>query len=137
MDRGEGRFPYHRYVEEVWNQHDPSALAEYFAPDVRVHSLSPGIDPGIGLEYLMGLAKSLFDAFPDVRFVVEDVVQAGSRLAARLTLEGTHQQDFAGIPRTGKRMKIYDFAMYRIDGDKFTDVWSLVDIRGLRDQLLG
>ncbi len=130
-----GTFPYLRYVDDVWNAHHPEALADYFAPSVRVHSLTPGIEPGTGLEYLKLLAQSLFDAFPDVFFIVEDVIQQEDRLAARLTLEGTQKGEFAGIPATGKRMKVYDFAMYRIRGGKFTDVWSLVDMFGLREQL--
>jgi steroid delta-isomerase-like uncharacterized protein len=129
-------FPYGRYVEEVWNSHNPDALAAYFAPDARDHSLTPGgIDSGAGLDYLKERAQLLFNAFPDVHFIVEDVVQQDDRLAARVTLEGTHRGDFAGIPATGKRMKVYDFAMYRIAEGKFTDVWSLVDMQRLRDQL--
>ncbi len=128
-------FPYDSYIQDVWNAHDPNALEKYFSPQVRVHSLTPGIDPGTGLNYLKGLAQSLFDAFPDVHFEIEDVVQQGNRLAARLTLEGTQQGEFAGIHPAGRRMKVYDFAMYRIRDGKFTDVWSLVDMQGLRDQL--
>jgi predicted ester cyclase len=32
-------------------------------------------------------------------------------------------------------MKVYDFAMYRTVGGKITDVWSLVDMQALRDQV--
>jgi steroid delta-isomerase-like uncharacterized protein len=129
-------FPYRRYIEKVWNSHDPEALAEYFAPNARDHSLVPGeSDSGVGLEYLKERAKALLNAFPDVHFIVEDVVQQDDRLAARVTVEGTHQGEFAGIPATGKRIKVYDFAMYRISEGKFTDVWSLIDMRRLRDQL--
>jgi predicted ester cyclase len=123
MNEPEGAFPYKTYVDEVWNAHNASALAKYFTPDVRVHSLTPGIGPGVGLAYLQALAQSLFDAFPDVHFRVEGVVQQGSNLAARLTLEGTQRKDFAGIPGTGRRMKVYDFAMYRIRNGKFSDVY--------------
>ena len=130
------QFPYARYVDEVWNAHDPSALERYFSTGVRVHSLSPGIEPGIGLDYLQGLAQSLFDAFPEVFFIIEDVIQDGDRLAARLTLEGVQRGEFLGIAATDKSMKVYDFAMYRIADGKFTDVWSLVDIQGINDQLL-
>jgi len=97
--------------------------------------MTPGNVAGAGLDYLKGRAQSLFNAFPDVKFVIEAVVQQGDRLAARVTLEGTHQGEFAGIPATGKRMKVYDFAMYRIVGGKITDVWSLVDMQALRDQV--
>ena len=130
-------FPYARYNRDVWNAHNPDALAEYFTPDARVHSMTPGSVAGAGLEYLKTRARSLFTAFPDVKFVVEGVVQQDDTVAARVTLEGTQRAEFAGIPATGKRMKVYDFAMYRIAGGKITDVWSLVDIQAMRDQLQG
>jgi len=84
---------------------------------------------------LKGRAQSLLNAFPDVHFEIEDVVQQDDRLAARVTLEGTQRGEFAGIPATGKRMKVHDFAMYRIVDGKITDVWSLIDMQGLRDEL--
>jgi predicted ester cyclase len=70
-----------------------------------------------------------------VHFEIEDIVQQDDRLATRVTLKGTQRGEFAGIPVTGKRMKVYDFATYRIVSGKITDVWSLIDMQGLRDQL--
>jgi steroid delta-isomerase-like uncharacterized protein len=128
-------FPYARYTEEVWNSHNPDALAAFVAPDARVHSMTPGSVAGTGLDYLKGRAQSLLKAFPDVHFVIEDVVERDGLLAARVTLEGTQRGEFAGIPATGKRMKVYDFAMYRIEEGKITDVWSLIDMQALREQL--
>lgn len=137
MANGVHPFPYARYNQDVWNSHNPDALTEYFAPDARVHSVTPGTVSGSGLDYLKTRARSLFDAFPDVKFVIEEVVQQDDRLAARVTLAGAHRAEFAGIPATGKRMKVYDFAMYRIAEGKITDVWSLIDMQALRDQLQG
>jgi steroid delta-isomerase-like uncharacterized protein len=128
-------FSYARYTEEVWNSHNPDALAKYFAPDAIVHSMTPGSIAGTGLDYLKERARSLLNAFPDIHFVIEDVVEQGDILAARVTLEGTQRADFAGVPATGKRMKVYDFAMYRIAEGKITDVWSLIDIQAMRTQL--
>ena len=97
-------FPYARYTEDVWNSHNPDALAMYFAHDARVHSMTPGSVAGTGLNYLKGRAQSLLKAFPDIHFVIEDVVERDDCLAARVTLEGTQRGEFAGIPATGKRM---------------------------------
>ena len=130
-------FPYARYNQEVWDSHNPDALAKYVASEARVHSMTPGNVAGTGLDYLKTRAASLLKAFPDVKFVIEDFVQQGDRLAARVTLEGTHRADFAGMPATGKRMKVYDFAMYRIADGKITDIWSLIDMQAMRDQLQG
>ena len=128
-------FSYSRYTEEVWNSHNPDALDKYFAPDARVHSMTPGSIAGTGLDYLKERAQSLMNAFPDIHFVIENVVEQGDILAARVTLEGTQRADFAGVPATGKRMKVYDFATYRIVEGKITDVWSLIDMQAMRTQL--
>jgi steroid delta-isomerase-like uncharacterized protein len=128
-------FSYASYTEEVWNSHNPEALAKYFAADAKVHSMTPGSVAGTGLAYLKERAQSLLNAFPDIRFLIEEVVVQGDILAARVTLEGTQRADFAGVPATGKRMKVYDFAMYRIVEGKITDVWSLIDMQAMRTQL--
>lgn len=79
----------------------------------------------------------MLNAFPDLKLVIEDVLQQGDAVAARVTLDGTHRGEFGGIPATGKRIKVYDFAMYRIADGKICDVWSLVDMQARRDQLQG
>ena len=53
-------------------------------------------------------------------FEIEDIVQQDDRLAARVALQGIQRGEFAGIPATGKRMNVDDFATYRIVGDKIT-----------------
>jgi hypothetical protein len=37
--------------------------------------MTPGVLAGAGLDYLKGRAQSLFNAFPDVHFEIEDIVQ--------------------------------------------------------------
>jgi steroid delta-isomerase-like uncharacterized protein len=137
MTKSVPQFPYAQYNQDVWNAHSPDDLARYVAPDARVHSMTPGNVAGSGLEYLKARARSLFNAFPDIEFRIEDVVQQEDRVAARVTLEGTHRGEFAGVQATGKRMKVYDFAMYRIADGKITDIWSLIDMQAMRDQLQG
>jgi hypothetical protein len=62
-------FSYARYIEEVWNSHNSDALAAYFAPDTRDHSLDPGgIDSGAGLDYLKEPAQLLFKRLPRCTF---------------------------------------------------------------------
>lgn len=130
-----GHFDYKGYIEAVYNAHDPSALDRYFQSSVVVHSVAPDVPDGNGIDYLKDLAKNLIAAFPDVHLSVEDVVQEGDRLSARVVLEGTHKGEFLGIAPTGRKVKVANFAMYRLEGGKIAEVWSLVDIAQLRIQL--
>jgi predicted ester cyclase len=62
--------------------------------------------------------ESLKAAFPDIRFVVEDIVDAGDRVAIRWSWDGTHTGSFRGIAPTGKRVHNTGIALYRMRGAK-------------------
>ena len=134
-ESGEGAFDYRKYIDAVYNAHNPDAVEKFFTSDVIVHSLAPGGEDGTGTDYLKGLAKGLMEAFPDAHLTVEDVVREGDKLSARVTVEGTHKGDFAGIKPTGRTVKVQNFAVYRLRGDKICEVWSLTDLAQLRIQL--
>ncbi|MFO0564774.1 MAG: ester cyclase [Polyangiaceae bacterium] len=133
--KADGEFPYREYIDAVYNQHDPSAIDKYFSSSVVVHSVAPDAEDGTGTEYLKELAKNLLAAFPDVKLSVQEVLVDKDRLAARVSIEGTHKGDFAGIKPTGKSVKAQNFAIYRIEGGKIVEVWSLTDVAAITRQL--
>lgn len=128
-------FPYQEYVERVWNQHDADLMDEYFAQDVILHSVSPGLEPGVGIVGLKELTKGFFDSFPDLHFVVEDVLCDRNKLAARILIEGTHKGEYMGVAPTDKRVAFRDFVIYYIKNGKITDAWGLIDQYGLMQQI--
>lgn len=128
-------FSYRDYIEAVYNRHDPEAIDKYFTPSVKVNSVAPDAEGGSGTAYLKDLAKGLIAAFPDVKVTVDDVVQEKDRLAARVTIEGTHQGEFAGIKPTGRKVKAANFAVYRLENGRIAEVWSLTDVAALLRQL--
>jgi steroid delta-isomerase-like uncharacterized protein len=128
-------FDYRKYIDAVYNAHNPDAVEQFFTSDVVVHSVAPDVEGGKGTEYLKELARTLITAFPDVKLTVDEVVQDGDRLAARVTVEGTHQGEFAGIKPTGRTIKVANFAIYRIKDGKIAEMWSLVDTTQRRVQL--
>lgn len=130
-----GAFDYRAYIDAVYNRHDPEAVDKFFLPTVKVHSVAPDAEGGEGTAYLKELAKNLITAFPDVKLTVEEVVQEKDRLAARVTIEGTHKGEFAGIKPTGKKVRAANFALYRLENGKIAEVWSLTDLASLTRQL--
>ena len=128
-------FDYAAYIDAVYNKRNPDAIDQFFTPGVIVHSVAPDVEGGKGTDYLKQLAQALLEAFPDLKLTVADLVKDGDRLAARVTLEGTHKGEFLGIKPTGKAIKVANFAMYRIENHKIAESWSLVDVAALRRQL--
>lgn len=128
-------FDYRAYIDAVYNKHDPEAIDKFFSPSVKVHSVAPDAEGGDGTAYLKELAKNLIAAFPDVKLTVDEVIQEKDRIAARVTIEGTHKGEFAGIKPTGRTVKAANFAVYRVENGKIAEVWSLTDVAALTRQL--
>lgn len=65
--------------------------------------------------------------FPDLSITVEDVMAEGDRVAARVTMRGTHRGEFQGIAPTGKRVEVKAIDMFRISEGKIVEHWGHAD----------
>jgi len=54
---------------------------------------------------------------------------------ARLTVRGTHEGDFFGIPPTGKQVTWAAVDIFRLDEGKLVEYWLVADNLGLLQQL--
>ena len=59
-----------------------------------------------------------------MRVTVEDMIAEGDRVAARVTMRGTHLGEFEGIAPTGKRVEVRAMDMYRITDGKIVEHWG-------------
>jgi len=122
-----------RFVEEVQNRHDIGALEKLFSPDYVDHSgistLPPTLD---GTKQFFTL---LFTAFPDIRVTINDQVAEGDKVVTRKTFQGTHQDEFMGIPPTEKTISVDVIDIFRITGGKILEHWAVADMLGLMQQL--
>jgi predicted ester cyclase len=60
----------------------------------------------------------LFQALPDVRVQVHDVIAEGALVAARVTYSGTHQGEFVGIAATGEHTTVNGVDLFRMEGGR-------------------
>lgn len=96
MSTEENKARVHRFYEEVFNRKNMAALDEFIDPQAIDHSAPAGA-PG-GIEGARQFADMFLTAFPDGRFIVENLIAEGDQVVARLTQSGTHQGIFLGIP---------------------------------------
>jgi steroid delta-isomerase-like uncharacterized protein len=57
------------------------------------------------------------------------------RVATRFTVTGTHQAEFAGVPATGKPIKITAINIHRVADGKLQEGWLNADVLGMLQQL--
>jgi steroid delta-isomerase-like uncharacterized protein len=78
---------------------------------------------------------TLFEAFPDIQFTLEDFLAAEDKVIARFRARGMQTGVFQGIPATGSTAVVSGIAIYRLAGGKVAEQWIEYDQLGLLQQL--
>jgi len=119
--------------EMAFAANDFSAMDELCDPDVVDHNPAPDQKPGLA-GYKENLAQTQA-AFSDLQMSVHHVIGEGDLVATHWTLSGTHQEEFLGVPATGRRVSVEGMNVYRLAGGRITEMWTQLDGVSLREQL--
>jgi predicted ester cyclase len=112
-----------RALEEVCSARDLAALPDVYHPDFVDHVNSLEYRGHEGARKSVALYKALF---PDLRFVVEDQVTQGDRVASRWTLHGTHR---------GRQVKLSGIVISRFQDGRIIEDHAASDTMELVRQL--
>jgi steroid delta-isomerase-like uncharacterized protein len=123
-----------RLVVEVWNAGDLDAIDELLASEWVGHAPATPEEP-LGLEGFRRFVEMYRNAFPDIRFTVEDQVAEVDMVVTRWSAVGTHQGDLMGIPPSGKRAEVTGITVERFSGGKFVESWVEADMLDVMQQL--
>lgn len=123
------------FYEEVLNKRNLAAIDDFIAPQFVNHSASQLGLTGGDLEHVKQFVSMALQAFPDLHYTVEDLIAAGDKVVARLTISGTQQGAFMGIPATGKQATISGIEIFRITNGKAVENWVQADFLSLVQQL--
>jgi steroid delta-isomerase-like uncharacterized protein len=77
----------------------------------------------------------MFEAFPDLRWRMEETVAEENRVAAWSTWEGTHRGTFLGVPPTGRSVSVEAWTIDYLRDGKLAESRILMDVMGLMQQL--
>ena len=124
-----------RYYEELWNRWHLTLLDELIAEGIRFRgSLGVTVQDRAGFRQYLELVRA---AFPDFHNTIDELLEVGDRVVARMTYRGTHRGELLGIPATGKTVTYSGIAIFRLAGGKITEGYVLGDALGVLQQLLG
>ena len=122
-----------RRYQEIYNNNNLEALSEVLADNLLTPRILPGVPPG--LEGARAAHRIMLLGFPDYQTVIEDLIAEGDKVAARITMTGTHTGDFMGIPPTGTQVKFSGMFIVRINEGKIVEHWGEEDSVSLLIQL--
>lgn len=119
---------------EAWHRHDAAALAADHAETSVADSPLQG-----RLEGRRRIAESYdhwFKSFPDLTYVLSDVVIDGNRIAQFFSIRGTQSAPFGGIPATGRRIDFNGVCLFTLGSEGlFVRERRLYDVSGVLMQL--
>jgi steroid delta-isomerase-like uncharacterized protein len=121
-----------RYYDEVLNQRNLPALDDLLAPNFA--SWLPD-GTRVGRAAYRDAVLASHQAFPDLVVEVLDQLGEGDKVATRWRASGTHRGPFAGVPATGRPVRITAMHLHRVVDGKLTEHWEEIDLLRLMRQL--
>jgi predicted ester cyclase len=118
---------------ELWSRGNLAVADQLYAPNFIGHFV---VGPDWrGIEGIKNEVKAHRVAFPDWQEHVDDIIAEGDRVVIRFTSTGTNLGTFAGNAPTGRKVRIQEVAIYRLEGGKIVEQWGMPDLNGLMTQL--
>ncbi|KAL7942798.1 hypothetical protein V8C42DRAFT_330419 [Trichoderma barbatum] len=125
----EYRALYESYLQHC-NSHNFEGMESFYTSPLNVN------DEPWDVKKVTAQFKPLVTAFPDWHWEVRHLTIEGNYLALHFKITGTHRGTFQGIEATGRKITTSQFTLYHVvDGNKFGDVWDLVDIESVVKQI--
>ena len=118
---------------EVWSNGQVIELDKILAPDFVCHFID-GIE-WKGIEGANSSITSHRKSFPDWNEEIVDMISEGDKVVTRFKSTGTQLGAFNGLDPTGKKVTIYETAIYRIANGKIAEQWGFPDALSLNHQL--
>jgi len=119
------------YEEVVQNGNFPM-LDELAAPDFVDHNPGPGQAPGA--EGIKQFFTAMRAAVPDLRVSVEQMISDDDKVAAHVSMSGTHTGELVGIPPSGKQVVMRISDLVRFENGKAAERWGVEDMSGFVSQ---
>ena len=126
-----------RRVIDAWNERDLEAAAQHFdheryiwhGPNGEEYSASEHGFSDQGL-------RNEFEAFPDIRYEIADMIAEGDKVVLRLVEPATHTGgEWLGIAPSGKQITLRSTVILRIKDGKVVEEWDAYDMLGTMQQL--
>jgi steroid delta-isomerase-like uncharacterized protein len=116
-----------RFIEEVINQNRMNRADDLVVEDFVELDPFPGQRQG-----REGLKEA---AFPDIHWMIDEMVAEGDTVVTRFTWTGTHRSTFLGVPATGRSVTVKGVVIDQLAGGKMNESRLLMDSLGMMQQL--
>jgi steroid delta-isomerase-like uncharacterized protein len=126
-----------RKLIQAFNDRELAVVSTLVTSGFVRHDLAAAFMEVKGRGEVDDFLQEVLKAMPDLQATIEDIFATEERGAMRLTVSGTHQGEFQGIPPTGKKVTFSSFNLYRFEDGKLAEFWQLIDVANFLRQIGG
>lgn len=119
-----------RWWEALNQRSAQQIIDDTYASDYILHDPSLA-EPVQGVDGVREFVTSVLTAFPDAQYTIESLIAEGDKVAQQISVRGTHQAEFQGIPATGKPVAVWVMLISRIANGKVVEEWQMFDALGM------
>ena len=105
---------------EIYNTKDYEAIYKCFAPNYKDH----GIPKVRSAEDAIEILKITHKAFPDIKVVIDDLIEENDKVVFRGHFTATHLGEFAGMPPSGVKVEFEALEIFKLENQKVTESWG-------------
>lgn len=121
-----------RYFEEVVNKQKLELLETVFADSFRTHILLDNTLQRNSLKSQKEFLTYLFNAFPDIHYTINDLIEEDNKVVARTALTATHKGEFWGFEASGNKIEyLSEIFFFRFEKGKAVETWVQFDLHNL------
>jgi steroid delta-isomerase-like uncharacterized protein len=124
-----------RFFDDVINAGHLDRADDFVTATYLEHQELPGAEGRQGIDVAKAFLSAMRVAFPDYRFVVEDLIGGEDKVVARVTVTGTHQGEMMGLAPTYKPVRTTGIEVFRLEDGKLAEHWATFDALGMLRQL--
>ena len=119
-----------RRFYEIMDDWSQDALDEICSPELRGHA-----GAGADLAQLKNSIGSFVESFPDLRAEVRHLVCEDDTVSSWVSYEGTHKEEFAGVPGSGRAVKFAAWDLFRIENGQIVELTQYCDLFTILNQI--
>lgn len=109
-----------RLFFEIYNSQDYKATYKYIAPNYIDH----GLPQVRSVEDAIEILKTTHKAFPDIKVVIDDLIEENDKVVFRGHFTATHLGEFVGMAATGVKVEFEALEIFKIENQKITESWG-------------
>lgn len=117
-------------LTEAWNSHDPQRVAALCARDYEGENVGEAT-PHRGPAGMAASVAAYLTAFPDLHFIIDDVVIQGERVVQVWQAHATHRGPLMNIPATNRRIAVRGASLLTFRAGQLYRAVYIWDVAGL------